>query len=161
MAGVRTDIVPPMIEERGLPDNISKGIAKEYKDWGYDAHTPSHYYLKELLNLKDKTNELELFLTYKGYKKFKDGADISLLEEYYDFSYYQPSGGVIENISNEEMDRLQNLTAFLDDKKYYTRITTQVSYYSLAKYFWDNSVARMATFAKNQDNIRCVFWFDN
>ena len=38
----------PIEDPRGLPEDVTDVTRKEYDKWGRDAHTPSHYTLKEL-----------------------------------------------------------------------------------------------------------------
>lgn len=48
LAGVRGGI-RPIIEPRGLPDDISEYTRKCYERWEGDAHTPHYYTLAEIL----------------------------------------------------------------------------------------------------------------
>ncbi len=38
----------PIDDPRGLPEDVTDATRKEFERWGRDAHTPSHYTLKEL-----------------------------------------------------------------------------------------------------------------
>ena len=50
LAGVRNyAYIDPIVEPRGIPDDVSDTIKSEYDEWYDDAHTPSHIYLKELV----------------------------------------------------------------------------------------------------------------
>ena len=60
LAGVRNYNVEPIIEPRGIPDDVSESIKKYYDDWGSDAHTPSWYTLYELKRAQKTLNELVL-----------------------------------------------------------------------------------------------------
>jgi len=53
LAGVR-GYGPPLIEPRGLPDDVSLETLDDYNYWQGDAHTPHWYSLRELL--KDANN---------------------------------------------------------------------------------------------------------
>lgn len=48
LAGVRGN-EEPLVEPRGLPDDCSKLIRRVYERWKGDAHTPTYYYLSELM----------------------------------------------------------------------------------------------------------------
>jgi hypothetical protein len=41
--------IDPIVEPRGIPDDVSETIMSEYDYWYHDAHTPSHIYLRELV----------------------------------------------------------------------------------------------------------------
>ncbi len=50
LADVRNySYIDPIVEPRGIPDDVSETIMSEYDYWYHDAHTPSHIYLRELV----------------------------------------------------------------------------------------------------------------
>ncbi len=50
LAGVRNySCIDPIVEPRGIPEDVSDTVKSEYDYWGWDAHTPSHIYLRELV----------------------------------------------------------------------------------------------------------------
>ncbi len=40
--------VTPIVEARGLPDDVSAAVSAEFSEWGADAHTPSWLTVDEL-----------------------------------------------------------------------------------------------------------------
>lgn len=50
LAGVRRD-GPPIVEPRGVPDDLGEVARMKYESWGYDAHTPSWFGPDEMLKL--------------------------------------------------------------------------------------------------------------
>ena len=50
LAGVRNySHITPIVEPRGIPVDVSDTVKDEYLYWYDDAHTPSHIYLRELV----------------------------------------------------------------------------------------------------------------
>ena len=49
LAGVRC-MTDPIVDPRGMPSNVSDYIKKAYDGWGSDAHTPSYFTVRELLD---------------------------------------------------------------------------------------------------------------
>jgi len=47
----RTPKNGPISEPRGFPDDTSVSLKEIYKEWGWDAHTPSYFSLTELINV--------------------------------------------------------------------------------------------------------------
>ena len=47
LAGVR-GFVEPLVDPRGIPDDLSDYVAEEWKSWDGDAHTPTWYDFCEL-----------------------------------------------------------------------------------------------------------------
>lgn len=60
LAGVRNHNVEPIIEPRGIPDDVSESIKKCYDSWSSDGHTPSWYTLYELKRAQKTLSELVL-----------------------------------------------------------------------------------------------------
>lgn len=49
LADVRNfSAVPPIVEPRGIPEDVSGKVRAEYDRWEFDAHTPSWLYVREL-----------------------------------------------------------------------------------------------------------------
>ncbi len=48
LAGVRGKETP-LVDPRGIPEDCSRSIKKLHSRWGFDAHTPTYYYLRELM----------------------------------------------------------------------------------------------------------------
>lgn len=49
LAGVRDDTAPMIAEPKGFPDDASRLIRSEFKEWGVDAHTPSWLTAAEIM----------------------------------------------------------------------------------------------------------------
>ena len=57
LAGVRNySHIDPIVEPRGIPPDVSDTVKSEYVYWYDDLHTPSHIYLRELVEF-DYTQE--------------------------------------------------------------------------------------------------------
>jgi hypothetical protein len=58
----------PIDDPRGLPEDVTDATRKEFERWGRDAHTPSHYTLKELKDyLYNNSEDDELTETLKRF----------------------------------------------------------------------------------------------
>lgn len=153
MAGVRSETFNPLQPRRGIPDDISAGVAKQWKDWDGDGHSPSYYTLTELLDFKTKNSTAVSYLSMKEYKNCKT------LGYPDDWNGYPPYNG--KEISNNEMDRIINLLAFWDGVNYYTETIWEHPNRLICDHFWDNMIPAMQKLDSNTDNVRFVFWFDN
>jgi len=60
LAGVR-GYGPPIIEPRGLPDDIGESVKEEYGEPPRDWHTPHYYYLNELEANIDRFKDPEVY----------------------------------------------------------------------------------------------------
>lgn len=71
LAGVRDNSMNPIVDPRGLPEDVSKITRKEYEHWKSDLHTPSYLTYYELMkyyhNHKKHQELLDYFL--KGIKE--------------------------------------------------------------------------------------------
>jgi hypothetical protein len=69
LAGVRTPIVP-IVSLRGIPDDVSPSVSREYKEWGIDAHSSTWYKVEELLQFKGPVIEDDAHDSFNfGYEK--------------------------------------------------------------------------------------------
>ncbi len=58
----------PIDDPRGLPEDVTDATRKEFERWGRDAHTPSHYTLKELKDyLYNNSEDEEVTETLKRF----------------------------------------------------------------------------------------------
>ena len=58
----------PIDDPRGLPEDVTDATRQEFERWGQDAHTPSHYTLKELKDyLYNNSEDDELTETLKRF----------------------------------------------------------------------------------------------
>lgn len=154
LAGVRSDLFEPFIEPRGIPNDVSSKIKREFKSWSGDAHTPSYIFLNELLDFKEKKINLDCWLDIKNYKLYQKTNEILNLG-----SLFEPYNGV--EISEEDMIRRIKLITFAEETNYFTKIKSDVSTKIISKDFWDVTVENMKKLHKDPTKVRCVFWFDN
>lgn len=155
LAGIR-GAYDPMIEPRNVPKDLSLQLSEIWNVWnGGDGHTPTYYTMSEFLSLKDKTQIVRGYLNVSDYKMYKKRG-------YSDnwMSFYKASDKIVI-ISNEEMDRICNLTAFLDETEYATQTIWEMSNHQLVPHFWDNVLSQVTKKYPDPEKVRCVFWFDN
>jgi hypothetical protein len=145
LADVRNygNMIKPIAEAKGLPDNMSPTVKALDSDWGCDAHTHSYLTLKELLEVEP------------NYKKIKVSGIISKQQqEDLDNKGIVPTSWCQGTTQKDydsrewtmEFKGLSDLIAEIKD--HYDRIF----YYG---YNWDNDYKTYA------EDIRIVFWFDN
>lgn len=75
LAGVRSNEHEPIVEPRGLPENISIVTDWQYREWDSDAHTTSWLTHKEMAEIQEYA---ENKLGYKCYERifgYLDGND--------------------------------------------------------------------------------------
>lgn len=150
--------IKPIIDPRGIPEDICKEINNEYESWSGDSHSCSYYTFKELLDFDWKNNyvENEGFVDEKTYKNFKQTGDPYPCSK-------GVGGGNVEKVLNCEMDRIiKNKYPWENDKSFYTIIKWKESFKEIGeqllnninRYIKDNNVL-------NLEDYRIVFWFDN
>lgn len=154
LAGVRSTLFTPFVEPRGIPDDISSKLKVRFEDEGADAHSASYLTLSELLSFKDTVEDVPCFLDISGFKSFKKTGKVPD-----NYNYAPPHK--IEAITNEKMERIMNLSAFLDEKQYWTKVPHAMSMEEISKEFWIGNLEAMKKLSENTDDVRCVFWFDN
>lgn len=157
LAGVRRDVLP-IAEPRGIPADISKSVAKQWKDGMGDWHTPSYLSAQELLAAKDEPIQHVTCLSMKEYKLYLNNGS-KILPEDDKFMWGRPRN--LKLISNEEMERMISLSAFWDGENYYTNILSPAPELELDPYLWDSIVPAMLAVEPDPKKIRIVFWFDN
>jgi hypothetical protein len=59
------------------------------------------------------------------------------------------------------MDRVLNLVAFWEDKKYRTEVIWEDTYGNMSDIFWEETLNKIKMIDENPNNVRIVFWFDN
>lgn len=69
LAGVRDETVQPIIQVRGLPDDISHEAKAEYEEMSVDAHTMSWILFSEIKKLPDKFKEEPFYVTMEAFAK--------------------------------------------------------------------------------------------
>lgn len=152
LAGVRGSI-QPIVSPRGIPDDASLKTKKQFNAWKGAAHTPSYYLLSELLSGKELSYTDDYFLDLEDWELFKKKG----IE--YCNSYQYINDATL--VSNQEMDRIQNMKAMLDDKLYLTKVTVESKYLDVNSIFWNQFVPAMEKLDANPQNVRLIFWFDN
>jgi hypothetical protein len=66
LAGVRS-IEKPIVEPRGLPEEMSDGLKELYEEWEGDAHTESWLTFREMRSLPEKFRSLPFYKTAEAY----------------------------------------------------------------------------------------------
>lgn len=154
LAGVRANQFEPIIEPRGVPEDLSKSVAKEFKKWEGDAHTEHYYTLPELLAARDTVVDIPCYLNVSEFKLWKKTGKIP------DFYHHAaPRGATL--VTNEYMTRVMNMAAFLDENEYWTQMENKMSYKEISEAFFVHIIDAMQKLSKDPNKVRCVFWFDN
>jgi hypothetical protein len=109
--------------------------------------------LQEILNSKDTQYKYPIYVNPLNYKKYLEGAK----EEEIETAYYYDK----KIISNQEMDRIVNLSSFLSEENYVTEIILGCKYSEIGDHFWNHFVPAMQKLGSNTSNTRMVFWFDS
>jgi hypothetical protein len=158
LAGVRGDHFKPLTDPRGLPNDLSDDLKNEWERWRGDGHTPSYYSLPELLEARDKTVTLTGYVDIKGYREYLRGG----YPDGFSFTHYDYPNRQTRHllISNQQMDRIVKMLAFLGDTEYYTEIIWEQPIRQICPSFWDD-LSKIEKLDYDPNNIRCVFWFDN
>lgn len=156
LAGIRSTIFSPLIPPRGIPEDLSKSVNVEWEKYEGYGHTPSFLTLAELLPFEDSAQDVPCYLDISGFKSFKKTGKVP--NNYY-YSYPLSYKSCV--VSNEEMGKIINLVAFLDDKQYWTKIEHKEQFKEISKVFFVDIIGAMKKLSKNPEDIRCVFWFDS
>jgi hypothetical protein len=154
LAGVRSKVFFPFIPPRDIPSDVSPGVKKIYERDGRSVHTPSYLTLSELISFQDTVEDVPCWLDVSQFKKYKKTGEVP--EDFWDVL---PKGP--KSISNDEMTRIMNLSAFLDEREYFTCVVKKTPVKEISKTFWVDIVDAMKKLSKDPNNVRCVFWFDN
>lgn len=153
MADVRSEAFSALAPQRGLPCNISVGVAKEWENWMGDGHSPSYYTLTELLESKNKSSIVTAYLSVQSYKYYKK---MGYPNDWYSYLPFRS-----KEVSNQEMDKIINLLAFSDGEEYYTETIWEQPNRLICEHFGDKIIPAMQELDSNTDNVRFIFWFDN
>lgn len=157
LAGVRGDYLDPISPPKGIPKDLSKEVEETYAAWKGSCHTPSWYLLSELLKAKSLCYYQTYWLDLNMWIRYKSG-ELNLAHELSN-SYIEYEDHV--KISNQEMNRIRDLSVMLGDKKYVTSVDVAYRYDSVSDLFWQEFVPAMEKLDSNPDNVRLVFWFDS
>jgi len=141
LAGVRNYGDTEIIDEpRGIPSDANKFIKADYERWGCDAHTPSWFTLKELIDYQ----EAEPVVKYSG--MISPEASVNLDNGIYPEEWCQGTS-IKTYIRREWEEKSEVLVPLIDSLKARCKELF---------YLWDDE--RVLEFV---NKIRVVFWFDN
>lgn len=156
-AGIDTgDGFKPIDFPRGIPSDASTKYKKIAKRWGEDGHSHSYFTVKEL---KD----------YDWHGQITKHRGVVNMEQYKIFKAEgkphewsgDVTGGLVQMISNQEMDDLiTHPENILKNLHYYTQVEWEESYYESTKDFVDNVIPRLEEIG-DPEKVRVVFFFDN
>lgn len=138
LAGVRGS-AKPITPPKGIPEDVSSDISKNWEQWGSDGHTPSYYVLRELLEF----NFLQNF-TYETFASY-GGEDEILISNPNKFG----------NTFNSRMICLEKVRP----KDGYER-KGKITYKTFLGELFFLQLDEMCDI-KNPEDVRIVFWFDN
>jgi len=134
--------VEPIAERRGIPSDASVTTLEEYSYWDLDAHSASHYTLKELMDYHKK-NPTQ---TYTGLLNLDQRLELA--------NGKLPDGWCqgtnMENYERAYWEDESPLKYFLEQMIERAKEELNIYYDSKNERVYDQS-----------DNIRVVFWFDN
>ena len=148
LAGVRWYDVDH-IDPKGLPEDIAEASKKTFYE---GDHSASYFTLKELLEIKEKTQVVIGYVDLKNYLEYKEKGSPEYWSEY----IHKES-----IISNEEMERRAKLKPFWDGDRLCTQIIWEMKNSQIGEDFWQEFVPAMANLHKDPEKVRFVFWFDN
>lgn len=111
LADVRSEIIPPLSQPKGVPSDASKEYLNIVDHWNGDGHSHSYFTLQELLDYQfyNETVKMNVCVSSDEYKVFKkDGKPTSWCGG--------ASGYNVVNITNNEMDEyLSNSNEFIKE----------------------------------------------
>lgn len=157
LAGVRNHDLTPLVSPRDLPKDMSEGLTREWSfNWSEDGHTPTYYYLDELIKFREQPIVFIRSVNMGQYKKFKTEPEFDLYHSWH--AVYQNG----KYISNKKMDRIFKIKSFLNDgDNYLTKVTGQIMPAKLSEIFWVETLNTIAALDSNPKNLRLVMWFDS
>lgn len=129
--------------DRGLPENVSEAVKREFDWWEYDAHTPGWCTLAELKKLSRKTltTKRQGYVAKEEAKNFKENGTLP--------TAWAQGVGNKENYEwlkwEDKCNCFDSLIENLDERK-------REVFWIFDKERDDNSM---------DDKIRIIFWFDN
>jgi len=154
LAGVRNDCFNP-VGNNGLPNDISDETKDKSDSWLGDAHSHGYITLTELIKARDSETALVFgYVDLGGYMEYKENG--------YPKNWFQNCPYSWDEISLEEMDRLDNLYAFADaDAKIVCKISFQYPVKEIDKSFFGRYIDKMIALNNDPNNVRMIYWFDN
>lgn len=153
-AGIRTgDGFNVIGGQRGLPADASAHVKKESERWGQDGHSHSWFTLKELLdfdwNQVTKHTGVVDDITYEQWKK-KGGTPRT-----YSAGVAGPN---IKIYTEEGYASLPSRAISIDQ---YIQISWDEKYGDSCDQFIKQILPKLKDMAKNPEDVRMAFWFDN
>lgn len=161
LAGVRnSDGIVPIANPRGIPNDVSKFVKHEVKEYGDNGHSHSWLSLQELEDYPwDEMITSRAFVDQEGYQTFKQlGRPNSWCGGV--------SGGKTVMVDNEEMERIVTVGQALKidyDHRYCTAIEWQWKAGEATRDFSDTTIPALQALREKQgvQDVRIVFFFDN
>lgn len=153
LAGVRVYGCEPIVEPRGIPVDVSRGVKADFEDWGSDAHTPSWLTLREVLDFDWSKNfdGDERLVPLKVYEEWdKKGYPPMSCGGASNSTVFTPKGYEEHKKSGEPFP-----------PNSYVVMTFGLTYGDVAENFLARPVERCRELDPNPENVRFVFWFDN
>lgn len=148
LANVRNYGNTPYIDEpRGLPDDVTAEVKKDYYRWGIDGHSHSYFTLKELIDYQENIKPLKHrgMISPEAQKKLDDYG--ILPDEWCQWT--NQAGWAFREWKTENTVLIPLIEAL---KKRADEL------YVIYDWFWESEPK---TAYKKSENIRIVFWFDN
>jgi len=136
LANVRWDDVEPISQPKGLPEDMSKGVKKNWDAWDGDGHSCSYFTAKELI-------EFDFFKPLK-YDTYTEGEEVVSQSYRFGNTFGRKMVCVekIQPIKGYKNKWPQTYKAFLGD-------------------IFFIQLDELCALAKNPEDVRLVFWFDN
>jgi len=157
LAGVRSEVFLPFTEPRDVPADLSSKVYEKYKADDADMHHPSWISLEELQDVQDTVETVSVWVDMPNYRKYKKlGKNTNR-----GYDYYLRNPKNVQVVSNEKMERIMNLSSFLDENDYWTNVKYQISFKEIAKDFWVDMLQAMIKLGHDPNDVRIVFWFIN
>ena len=142
LADVRNyDEVPCIDEPRGIPEDVCENTKKDYKAWGEDAHSASHFTLRELIDWNNSASSMikrSGFVTLEAAENLDKGIEPEMWCRWTNNPEY---------VWREWETECKPLDRLIEDMKRRG--------YDLWLWFSEKSLEERA------DTMRIVFWFDN
>lgn len=157
----------PIFDPRGLPEDVSKDYKQLVDNYGVDGHSHSWVTLDELDSYDwNQVTKHRGYVSPLEYKVFKEKGHPNSWSG-------GVSGGKVEHISNELMDRVLERKEYMKEletkgyvekgKHYYTQVEWQETYRDSVGDTFFKSVESVRDLLKRPDvlDVRLVFFFDN
>lgn len=171
LAGVRDyGDTKPIVPPRGVPDDMSEEVAKDFNGWGGDAHSPTWYFLDELLKHDwDQNSGISAGIVtleqFQKYLKTKEPPD----------SYCQGIGGpgivvvdaawLAEQLLHEKLAGKEPGSSLNKDLSYHVRLTWGETYKEMAGEHFLKVISELKDIADKEKlpytHVRITMWFDN